>query len=183
MHHLIKCDQGPHLFSSEGLKLSQVHSSRLCQLVTLRDQAGPLSTLLAHNLTPRPRAYWRRQVTEGRASFLFIHSLSNPPLQKITFYEFAQCPFHLLEADEKPGCCLDELPFHQCVTARCPDCAYLLKMAQHIQLLLQLPLAILLNQIGGCCTAPPPQRLHSYSFSSTALSPFAFWVQVLTERI
>lgn len=69
---------------------------------------------------------------KGRGNFLIqSQSLkSSPP--KIAVYEFAQCPFCLLEADEKginrlqkPGCCLDELPLHQCVTAESPDCAYL----------------------------------------------------------
>lgn len=96
LHHLIKCDQGPHLSSPEGLKLSQVSSSPLCQLVTLKDQTGPLVC----NLTLRLRAYWHRQLTKAKASFLLSHSLANPPLQK-SLFEFAQCPFHPLGADEK----------------------------------------------------------------------------------
>lgn len=93
MHHLIKCDQGPQPSSPESVKLSQVSSSSLCQLVTVRDQTGPLSTVLFHNLTPRLRAYWHRQVTKGRASFLLSHNLSNPPLQKSLFMSFLSAPF------------------------------------------------------------------------------------------
>lgn len=144
LHHLIKCDQRPHLSSPEGLKLSQVSSSPLCQLLTQSDQPGPLVC----NLTLMLRACWHRHLTKAKVSFLLSHSLSNPPLQK-SLFEFAQCLFHLLGTDEKGITSFRKqaalwMSCHSIsVTARCPDCAYLQKTA-------------LSDQAGDCCTVSPP---------------------------
>jgi len=98
MHHLIRCDQGPHRSSPVGFT-SQPQSP----LPAGDTEGSDCSALRLAGPQPHAEAESRlaRTGNQGKGKFL----IQSPSLKfspsETTFYELSQCPFHLLETDKQ----------------------------------------------------------------------------------